>query len=126
MDENIRNALGNEVLAQLLALDQLEVGSEEKSRAIDGLVKLYNLGLNENRQDNDNELQFAKLNSDLQNDNKKLLLDITDLVIKAAGVILPIMISVRFMDMGFQFEQTGTYTSKTFQNGFGMFRPKTK
>lgn len=124
MDENIREALGNEVLAQLLTLDRLEMGSEEKTRAIDGVCKLYKLGLEESKQDNDTEIRFAELNNEVVTESRSKVREWAKIGLEGAAIIIPALISISFMKMGLDFEKTGTFTSGTFKNVFGLFRPK--
>lgn len=124
MDENIRNALGDEVLAEILKLDELEVGSEEKVRAIDGVCKLYKLGLEESKQDNEIEAQFAKLNNEAIEQRSSKIWNGVKYGLEAAAIVIPAAVSLIFMKKGFKFEETGSYTSTTFRNMFSNFKPK--
>ena len=124
MDENIRNALGDEVLAEILKLDELEVGSEEKARAIDGVCKLYKLGLEESKQDNEVEAQFAKLNNEAIEQRSSKIWNGIKYGLEGAAIIIPAAVSLIFMKKGFKFEETGSYTSTTFRNMFSNFKPK--
>lgn len=112
---------------ELQNLTTLEAG-EEKSSAIDDLVKLYKLKIEENKNQNDlmekvdareNEvlLKEKQLNQEKKNGFIKLGLE-------AAGIILPLVFYAAWMTKGFKFEETGTYTSTTFRNLFGGFKPK--
>ena len=55
---------------------------------------------------------------DTMNDKVKLI----DLGVQAAGIILPIMFYGRWMKKGFEFEQSGTFTSNTFKSLFSKFK----
>jgi parvulin-like peptidyl-prolyl isomerase len=112
---------------ELQNLTTLEAG-EEKSSAIDDLVKLYKLKIEEDKNQNDlmekvdareNEvlLKEKQLNQEKKNGFLKLGLE-------AAGIILPLVFYAAWMTKGFKFEETGTYTSTTFRNLFGGFKPK--
>lgn len=112
---------------ELQNLTTLEAG-EEKSSAIDDLVKLYKLKIEEDKNQNDlmekvdareNEvlLKEKQLNQEKKNGFLKLGLE-------AAGIILPLAFYAAWMTKGFKFEETGTYTSTTFRNLFGGFKPK--
>ena len=43
--------------------------------------------------------------------------------IDAAGILIPIMFYNAWMNRGFKFEETGTFTSTTFRGLFGKFKP---
>ena len=43
---------------------------------------------------------------------------------ETAKVIVPIIFYAKWMDKGFEFEKTGTFTSNTFRNLFGRFKPE--
>ena len=55
---------------------------------------------------------------DTMNDKVKLI----DLGVQAAGIILPIMFYGRWMKKGFEFEQSGTFTSNTFKSLISKFK----
>lgn len=40
------------------------------------------------------------------------------------GIVLPLMFYSKWMSAGFEFEKEGVYTSTTFRNLFGGFKPK--
>lgn len=53
MDEQIRQALANEILSQLNGLSNLEPGSKEQQTAVENVTKLYRLGLEDVKADTD-------------------------------------------------------------------------
>ena len=55
---------------------------------------------------------------DTMNDKVKLI----DLGVQAAGIILPIIFYGRWMKKGFEFEQSGTFTSNTFKSLISKFK----
>lgn len=55
---------------------------------------------------------------DTMNDKVKLI----DLGVQAAGIILPIIFYGNWMKKGFEFEQSGTFTSNTFKSLIGKFK----
>ena len=55
---------------------------------------------------------------DTMNDKVKLI----DLGVQAAGIILPIMFYGSWMKKGFEFEQSGTFTSNTFKSLISKFK----
>lgn len=123
MDENIRDLLGEEIKEEIQSLSSLEPESKEKSAAIDNLVKLYKLRIEETKNDND----FVK---ELELKQSQLTEQIKDryfsLGIAAAEIILPLIFYALWMKRGFKFEETGTYTSTTFRGLFNRFKPTKK
>ena len=134
MDEEIKGLLGEEIKNQIRDLSDLESGSKEKSEAIDDLVKLYKLKIEETKA----ELEYdekcdRRLMEDSHSDNEEqikreqLAEQVKDryfkLGIAAAEIVLPLIFYASWMRKGFKFEETGTFTSATFRGLFNRFRP---
>lgn len=155
MSENIKELLNEEIAAEIQAISSLNSGSEEKSKAIEDLAKLYRLRIEETKSELDaedkrsrrtleseanvreNEIKKSQLDeqikADVQDEQyKRSQLDeqVKDryfkLGIAAAELLLPLMFYGIWMRKGFKFEETGTYTSTTFRGLFNRFRPTKK
>ena len=155
MSENIKELLNEEIAAEIQAISSLDSGSEEKSKAIEDLAKLYRLRIEETKSELDaedkrsrrtleseanvreNEIKKSQLDeqikADVQDEQyKRSQLDeqVKDryfkLGIAAAELLIPIMFYGIWMRKGFKFEETGTYTSTTFRGLFNRFRPSKK
>jgi hypothetical protein len=155
MSENIKELLNEEIAAEIQAISSLNSGSEEKSKAIEDLAKLYRLRIEETKSELDaedkrsrrtleseanvreNEIKKSQLdeqiNADVQDEQyKRSQLDeqVKDryfkLGIAAAELLIPLMFYGIWMRKGFKFEETGTYTSTTFRGLFNRFRPTKK
>ena len=155
MSENIKELLNEEIAAEIQAISSLDTGSEEKSKAIEDLAKLYRLRIEETKSELDaedkrsrrtleseanvreNEIKKSQLDeqikADVQDEQyKRSQLDeqVKDryfkLGIAAAELLIPIMFYGIWMRKGFKFEETGTYTSTTFRGLFNRFRPTKK
>lgn len=155
MSENIKELLNEEIAAEIQAISPLDSGSEEKSKAIEDLAKLYRLRIEETKSELDaedkrsrrtleseanvreNEIKKSQLDeqikADVQDEQyKRSQLDeqVKDryfkLGIAAAELLIPIMFYGIWMRKGFKFEETGTYTSTTFRGLFNRFRPTKK
>ena len=155
MSENIKELLNEEIAAEIQAISSLDSGSEEKSKAIEDLAKLYRLRIEETKSELDaedkrsrrtleseanvreNEIKKSQLDeqikADVQDEQyKRSQLDeqVKDryfkLGIAAAELLIPIMFYGILMRKGFKFEETGTYTSTTFRGLFNRFRPTKK
>lgn len=155
MGENIKELLNEEIAAEIQAISSLDSGSEEKSKAIEDLAKLYRLRIEETKSELDaedkrsrrtleseasvreNKIKKSQLDeqikADVQDEQyKRSQLDeqVKDryfrLGIAAAELLIPLMFYGIWMRKGFKFEETGTYTSTTFRGLFNRFRPTKK
>lgn len=134
MDEEIKDLLNEEIKSQINDLSDFGTGSMEKSEAIDALVKLYKLRIEETK----TELEFDEkrerrfMDSDRSDEDAKMReYELKEQVkerylklgIAAAEIILPLIFYASWMRKGFKFEETGTFTSTTFRGLFNRFRP---
>lgn len=130
MDEEIKVMLGEEIKAGLSDLSSLETGSKEKSEAIDDLVKLYKLKIEESKAEMDYLKEIDEHERSDQTKREQLSEQVKDRYFKlgmaAAELVLPLMFYAVWMKRGFQFEKDGTYTSTTFRGLFNRFRPTKK
>lgn len=155
MDENIKELLNGEIAAEIQMISSLDSGSEEKSKAIEDLTKLYRLRIEEIKSGleaedkrgrraleseasvREHEIKKAQLDeqikADVQDEQYKscqLSEQMKDryfkLGIAAAELLIPLMFYGIWMRKGFKFEETGTYTSTTFRGLFNRFRPTKK
>lgn len=144
MDEKIRNLLGEAIRTELEGLPNLKAGSDEKSAAIDNVVRLYKLRIEEAK----NDLEYAEKEERRLMDKDQLHEEVTShqqeetfkrdqlseqvkdryfrIGIAAAELIIPLIFYGVWMRKGFKFEETGTYTSGTFRNFFGRLKPTKK
>ena len=135
--EEIKDLLGEEIKTEIGHLSSLQPGSKEKTTAIDDLVKLYRLKIEETK----NELDFkekydrrmmenSQHDSDVALSRDQLSDQVTDRYFKvgiaAAEIIIPLIFYAIWMRRGFKFEETGTYTSTTFRGLFNRFKPTKK
>lgn len=144
MDEQIRQALADEILSQLNNLSTLDPGSKEQQTAVENVTKLYRLGLEDAKTDTDYDEKVRRREMDEQHEQNELdkqtreeqfkkdqlAEQIKDryfrLGIGVAEIVLPLIFYATWMKKGFKFEETGTYTSTTFRGLFNRFRPTKK
>lgn len=112
MKENkINELLNDEIEREIENLKNIEPGSEDHAKAVESLTKLYQLKLDEDTK---------------TEDKKQIVIDIASQVVKCgielAGIILPLKFYASWMQKGFEFEQTGTFTSSTFKALFQKFK----
>lgn len=130
-EKEIRDLLEEEIRSEFGKLAQLEPGSKEHSDALDGVVKLYKLNIEET----ENERAFRckcdeSTNADI--DLKLRQIQARDdrvnrfmrVGVEAAGVVLPLVFYGIWMKRGFKFEETGTFTSQTFKGLINKFRTR--
>ncbi|GHU53667.1 hypothetical protein AGMMS49975_12350 [Clostridia bacterium] len=115
MEKAIMELLSEEIKKEIRDISELQVGSEEKSKAIEDLAKLYKMRIDE---------------TENQRDKNRLAEQVKDRYFKfgvdAAGIILPMIFYAVWLNKGFKFEETGTFTSTTFRGLFSRFRPTNK
>lgn len=130
-EKEIRDLLEEEIRSEFENLSKLSPGEKEHSDAVDSLVKLYKLAIEETgserefrlkceestNQGLDVKLKAAQLDEDVKTRYFRL-------GVEAAGIVLPLMFYGIWMKRGFKFEETGTFTSTTFRGLFSKFRPR--
>lgn len=136
-EPSIKDLLNEEIMAEIQDLSELTTGSEEKSSAIDDLAKLYKLRIEENKSEWDADEKYdrrmmegeAKTKDD-EFKHKQLDEQVKEryfrVGVAAAELMIPLMFYGIWMRKGFKFEETGTYTSKTFTGLINRFRPTKK
>lgn len=126
MDE-AKELLNKEIETEIRNLSVLEDGSEEKTRAVDQLNKLYRLRIDESKVETEYEMGKKKLASDeyvaLEEKMSRRWTDWVRLGIEGLSVVVPVVFYGIWMRRGFEFEREGTYTSKTFQGLTKFFKP---
>lgn len=144
MDNEIKDLLRKEIKNQIQDLSALQTGSKEKSGAIDDLVQLYKLRIEETKTELETEekrerrlmeINQSNMDDDARKCEERLKSDQLDeqvkdryfrLGIAAAEIVLPLIFYASWMRKGFKFEESGTYTSTTFKGLFNRFRPTKK
>lgn len=138
MDErNIEKLLSEEIATQIQALSGFEPGSKEKSAAIDDLVQLYKLRIEENKSiwdaDEKHNSRIADNEAKVREEEIKrqqISEQIKDQYFKAgiagAELVVPLIFYGIWMNKGFRFEETGTISSQVFRNLINRFRPTKK
>ena len=122
MNEEIRQALADEILDQFNNLKNLDSGSKEQQTAVENITKLYRLGLEDVKADTDYDEKLYRRDVDAQHEQDELdkqtreeefkrnqLSEQTKdryfrLGIEVAGIILPLMFYASWMKKGFKFE----------------------
>lgn len=134
MSDNIKELLDEAIRQEILNLGTLDIASEAKGAAVDDVVKLYKLRIEETK--NEAEIREKHDARIMENDSEERTKQAqqSDAVIDryfkvgiaAAEIMLPLTFYAMWMKRGFKFEETGTYTSKTFMGLINRFKPTKK
>lgn len=136
-EPNIKDLLNEEIATEIQNLSELKAGSDEKSSAIDDLAKLYKLRIEENKNEWDADEKYDRRvmegeanTKDDELKQKQLEEQVKEryfrVGVAAAELMVPLIFYGIWMRKGFKFEETGTYTSKTFTGLINRFRPTKK
>lgn len=136
-EPNIKDLLNEEIATEIQNLSELKTGSDEKSSAIDDLAKLYKLRIEENKSEWDADEEYDRRvmegeanTKDDELKQKQLEEQVKEryfrVGVAAAELMVPLIFYGIWMRKGFKFEETGTYTSKTFTGLINRFKPTKK
>ena len=136
-EPSIKDLLNEEIAMEIQNLSELKAGSDEKSSAIDDLTKLYKLRIEENKSEWDVDEKYDRRvmegeanTKDDELKQKQLEEQVKEryfrVGVAAAELMVPLIFYGIWMRKGFKFEETGTYTSKTFTGLINRFRPTKK
>jgi hypothetical protein len=133
MNEKIESLLTDEIVREIEGLASMNPSTDEYAEAVESLVKLYKLRIEELRCKNERDDMICDCLDHIDDTNikkKQLSFEKMDrffkLGVDLAGIILPLAFYAVWMKRGFKFEETGTYTSGTFKNLFNRFKPTIK
>lgn len=115
MNEQISKKLDDVIEKEIDDISKM-TDSDKKTKAIDNLVKLHNLSIDEDKLSMDSSDKETRIKENKKDRYIKL-------GIEAAGLILPLAFYGIWYCKGLRFEETGTYTSTTFKNLFNHFKP---
>ena len=142
---DIKELLDERIKKEIEGLSSLEIASQEKGAAIQDLVNLYKLRIEESKNEMDAKekhdacimeldekkaLRFMEHEQEML--SKKALLEeqtkdrYVKIGIASAEIGLPLAFYAVWMKRGFKFEETGTFTSTVFKGLFSRFKPTKK
>lgn len=145
MKQEIKSEIEEYVLQEIKKLKNLKSSdegyNEMANNSTNRINTLVDLLQKEDINNNDLHLETRKINNAEIKDNSDVELKKEELNIKSkvdvelkydrwikvgsevVKVAVPIIFYSIWMKKGFEFEETGTYTSNTFRNLFGKFKP---
>ena len=126
MNEDLIVKLDEEIGDEIEQLKSLKYGSEEQSKVVENLTKLYKMRIEDSKAGIDHN---KEIDDDLFR-KKQLKEQRIDRYVKigiaAAELMIPIMFYSIWMRRGFEFEKDGSFTSTTFKGLINRFRPTKK
>ena len=130
MYDEIKAKLDEEIMDQLSVLSDMDVGSDKRKTAVDDLVKLYRLRIEETKNDRDfiegvnareREEQFKKEQIVDQVKERKFRFGMA-----AAELLIPLIFYASMLYSGLDFEKEWTFTSNKLRNLISRFKPTKK
>ena len=114
---NIETLLDKELKSEFEVLEELEAGTEEYIRVVDGVAKLM-----------DRAIEIEKLNLEHDEKIEQAKEEKKDRLIKnimtAAGIIVPTIVTIWGTKASFKFEQEGTVTTIMGRGFINKLLPK--
>lgn len=123
MDDKVRKALDERILAELEDISKMESGCEVKRAAVDDLTAMYKLRLEEIKLENElEEKKLSMVQQDCERKERKIG-KILDIATSGFSVSMPLIFYGVWMKRGLEFEKTGILKSTTFKNLIHWFKP---
>lgn len=145
MDEELITMLDEEIKSRIGDLSSLDSGSEEHTKAIDSIAKLYKLRIEDsktameyNKGVDDYNFKCSQMEQEQKQHQEQIEREeqarkeqlaeqridrYVRIGIAAAELTVPLLFYAVWMRRGFKFEETGTFTSTTFRGLFNRFKP---
>ena len=125
MYDEIKAKLDEEIMDQLSVLSDMDVGSDKRKTAVDDLVKLYRLRIEETKNDRDfiegvNAREREEQIVDQVKERKFRF------GMAAAELLIPLIFYASMFYSGLDFEKEGTFTSNMLRNLISRFKPTKK
>lgn len=128
--DKVREKLEEELGAELDRLASLTANTQDTNDAIDNIVALYKLKLEEDKI----ALERVEKEVDREIEDKIKTQQLKESVkdryfrtgVAVAEITLPLIFYGIWLGVGFKFEEENTFTSKVFQSLYNRFRPTKK
>lgn len=142
MDENeILKQLGEQISKEIENLESLEPGTEKHTAAVESLAKLHRLRVEELKLEmeeahyqNDAEDRLHQMNAEIEVKNAEIALKDAELnektkdryfnaALKVAGKIFEAACFAKWLAIGLEFEEKGSFVSPTFKLVWSKLNP---
>lgn len=125
---NIETLLYDEIETEFEKLRTTDTGSEQYKVTVDGLTKLMDRAIEMERINNDCDDKAKTRESDQLMKEQQLLEDKKDRLVKniisAAGVVLPLIVTIWGTKVSLKFEEEGTFTTIMGRGFINKLLPK--
>ena len=125
---NIETLLHDEIETEFNKLSELEPGSEEHKATLDGLTKLVDRAIDLEKIEVDCEDKAAARESEQLLEQQKMEEEKKDRLVKnilgAAGVVLPLIVTIWGTVVSLKFEEEGTITTQMGRGFIQRLFPK--
>lgn len=129
MKDEITCMLEEKIKSGIESLDNYQDGTQDKAAAIDDLTTLYKLRIEEAKLEESRlAAQNALIVSEREEQSKKAqmiqdrILQGVKLGLEGISIVGGLVLYATYLSRGFKFEETGSYTSKTFLNLIGRIK----
>ncbi|MCD8119692.1 MAG: hypothetical protein LUE29_09500 [Lachnospiraceae bacterium] len=121
-EKDINGLLEDELKRQFNELQTLDAGSEEQSRAVENVVKLYKAKIDEQKAVWDSEDSYDRRVMEVKQARERWI----KLGIDAAGIVLPMIFYTIWTKAAFGFETNGYPSTMTTKELWHLIRPTKK
>lgn len=133
--ENLKSLLHEEIETEFEELSNMELGSDLHKKTVDDLVKLFDRAIEidkhetakadkiEERTNEKEKTEYERQLKDKQ-DREERIWKIVSNSITAAGVIIPVFVTIWGVQKSFEFEKEGTVTTIMGRGFVGKLLPK--
>ena len=111
------------VQSDLEKIEQMELGSQERLRAVETVDKLQKMRLDRNRLADEQAESHLKADREFSDKRKDRIIKI---ILSLIEIGAPLALYGTYLSRGFKFEEEGTYTSSTFRSLIGKLGSKLK
>lgn len=104
-------------------INKEKIKIESKKNEENSQLENRKINCAEKKNNSDTELKHKELKIEFERDIELRSDRIIKVLVDGATILVPIIFYNVWMNRGFKFEETGTYTSNTFKNLFSKFKP---
>ena len=116
----IENMLREEIQTEITELGKLELGSDKYKSTVDGVTKLVDRVIEMEKIDIERQERIDAREEENQIKMAEMIVDRKDRIIKnilsAAGIIIPVGVTIWGTKVSLKFEETGTLTTTAGRN----------
>lgn len=131
MANEIEDMLDEEIASGFTKIKEMTPGTNEHTTAVQALERLYKLrqeDIAKNREFMEKSERSVDDEREREVKHKQMIWerirDGLDIAVKVGAFVVPALVYCVYMDRGYKFEETGTYTSPTMKGLMSWYKPK--